>query len=51
MKYVGTVVVNKIIDPKLFLLCTLEEKLSGFFEYEKLNPAAVKTSQVQLKQF
>ena len=46
VKYVGPVVVDKSIDPKLFLLCTLDGKLLlGLFEHERLKPAVIRTSQ------
>ena len=36
-KYVGHVVIHKIIDPHNFLLMTLDGKiLRGLFEYERL---------------
>ena len=46
MKYVGPVVVYKIIDPKSLLQCTLEGKLLlGLFEHERLKPAVIRASQ------
>ena len=43
--YVGPVAVYKIIDPKSFLLCTLDGKLLiGLFEYGKLKPVMTGTS-------
>ena len=57
IKYVGTVVIYKIIDPHNYLLMTLDGKiLRGLFEHERLKPANIRTSQgniqnlVQLKQ-
>ena len=46
MKFVGVVVVYKIIDPKSYLLCTLDGKLLlGLFEHERLKLAVKGTSQ------
>ena len=46
IKYVGPLVIYKIIDPHNFLLMTLDDKiLGGFFEHEKLKPAIMRTSQ------
>ena len=57
IKYVGTVVVYKIIDLHNYLLMTLDGKiLRGLFEHERLKPAIVRTNQgnvynlAQLKQ-
>ena len=57
IKYVGLVMIYKIIDPITCLLMTLDGKiLRGLFEHERLKPANVRTSQgkvnnlVQLKQ-
>ena len=57
IKYVGPVVIYKIIDPHINLLMTLDGKiLGGLFEHERLKPANIRTSQanvqnlVQLKQ-
>ena len=57
IKYVGPVVIYKIIDPHNYLLMMLDGKiLRGLFEHERLNPANIRTSQgnvhnlVQLKQ-
>ena len=56
IKYVGPVVIYKIIDPHNYLL-TLDSKiLRGLFEHERLKPANKRTSQqnvqnlAQLKQ-
>ena len=39
MKYVGPVVIYKIIDPHNYLLMTLDGRmLRGLFEHERLNP-------------
>ena len=57
IKYVGPVVIYKIIDPHSYLLMTLDGKiLRGLFEHERLKPANIRTSQgniqnsAQLKQ-
>ena len=56
-KYVGPVVIYKIIGPHNYLLMTLDGKiLRGLFEHERLKPANIRTNQgnvqnlVQLKQ-
>ena len=42
IKYVGAVVINKIIDPHNNLLMTLDGKiLKGLFKYERLKPAII----------
>ena len=46
IKYVGPVVVYKIIDPHNYLLVTLDRKiLQGLFEHEQLKPATIRTSE------
>ena len=57
IKYVGPVVIYKIIDPNNYLLMSLDGKiLKGRFEHERLKPANIRTSQgnvqnpAQLKQ-
>ena len=57
IKYVGPVVIYKIIDPYNYLLMTLDGKiLRGLFEHERLKPVTIRTSwgnvqnRVQLKQ-
>ena len=57
IKYVGPVVIYKIIDPHNYLLMTLDgRKLRGLFEHERLKPANIRTNQgnvqnlAQLKQ-
>ena len=46
IKYVGPVVIYKIIDPHNYLLMTLDVKiLRGLFEHERLKPAIIRTSQ------
>ena len=45
IKYVGPVVIYKIIDPHNYLLMTLDGKiLRGLSEYERLKPAMLRTS-------
>ena len=57
IKYVGPVVIYKIIDPHDYLLTTLDDEiLRGLFEHERLKPANIRRSQgnvhnlAQLKQ-
>ena len=57
IKYVGPVVIYKIIDPHNCLLMTLDSKLfRGLFDHERLKPTNIRTSQenvqnlAQLKQ-
>ena len=57
IKYVGPIVVYKIIDLHNYLLMTLDRKiLQGLFEHERLKPAILRTSEgninnlVKLKQ-
>ena len=57
IKYVGPVVIYKIIDPHNYLLMILDGKiLRGLFEHERLKPVNIRTSQgnvqnlVQLRQ-
>ena len=46
IKYVGPVVIYKIIDPHNYLLMALDGKiLRGLFEQERLKPAIIRTSQ------
>ena len=46
IKYIGPVVVYKIIDPHNYLLMTLDGKiLRGIFEHERLKPAIIRTNQ------
>ena len=46
MKYVGPVVICKIIDPHNYLLMTLNGvMLRGIFEHERLKPAIIRTNQ------
>ena len=45
IKYVGPVVIYKIIDPHNYLLMTLDGKiLRGLFKDERLKPAMLRTS-------
>ena len=57
IKYVGPLVIYKIVDPHNYLLMTLDGKiLRGLFEFERIKPATLRTSHsnvntlVQLKQ-
>ena len=46
IKYVGPLVIYKIIDPHNYLLMILDGKiLRGLFEHERLKPAIIRTSQ------
>ena len=46
IKYVGPVVVYKIIAPHNYLIMTLDGKiLRGIFEHERLKPAIIRTNQ------
>ena len=46
IKYVGPVVIDKIIDPHNYLLMTLDGRiLRGLFEHERLYPATIRMSQ------
>ena len=46
IKYVGPVVMYKIIDPHNYLIMILDGKiLRGLFEHERLKPAIIITSQ------
>ena len=50
IKYVGPVVIYKIIDPHNYLLITLDGKiLRGLFEHERLKPYNMRTSQGNVK--
>ena len=45
VKYIGPVVVYKIVDPHNYLLMTLDEIImKGNFEHERLKPAIIKTN-------
>ena len=46
IKYVGPVVVYKIIDPHNYMIMTLNGKtLRGIFKHERLKPAVIRTNQ------
>ena len=46
MKYVGPVVIYKIVDPHNYLLMTLDGKiLRGLFAHERLKPTNIRMSQ------
>ena len=46
VKYVGPVVIYKIIDPHNYLLMTLDGvMLRGIFKHERLKPAVIRTNQ------
>ena len=46
IKYVGLVVIYKILDPHNYLLITLDGKiLRGLFEHKRLKPAMLRTSE------
>ena len=46
VKYVGPVVIYKIIDPHNYLLMTLDGvMLRGIFEHERLKPVVIRTNQ------
>ena len=46
LKYIGPVVIYKIIDPHNYLLMTLDGiMLKGIFEHERLKPTVIRTSQ------
>ena len=44
VKYVGPLVIYKIVDPHNYLLMTIDGQLMrGLFEHERLKPAMIKT--------
>ena len=46
IKYVGPIVIYRIIDPYNYLLMTLDGKiLRGLFKHKRLKPATIRTSQ------
>ena len=46
VKYVGSLVVYKIIDPHNYILMTLDGKLlQGLYEDERIKPAVIRTSE------
>ena len=50
VKYVGPVVICKIIDPHNYLLMTLDGvMLRGIFEHERVKPAVIRTNQGNVK--
>ena len=52
IKYVGPVVIYKIIDPHNYLIMTLDGKiLRGLFEHKRLKPAIIRTSQGNIQNF
>ena len=45
IKYVGPLVVYKMVDPHNYLLMTLDGKvLQGLFEFERIKPVTLRTS-------
>ena len=45
IKYVGPVVVYKIVDPHNYLLMMLDRKiLKGIFEHKRLKPTVIRTN-------
>ena len=45
IKYVGPLVIYKIVDPHNYLLMTLDGKiLRSLFEFERIKPATLRTS-------
>ena len=49
IKYVGPLVIYKIIDPHNYLLMTIDgQLLRGIFEHERLKPAVIKTDKVNV---
>ena len=50
IKYVGPLVVYKIIDPHNYLLMTIDGQIMrGLFEHERSKPAVVRTNQGNVK--
>ena len=45
IKYVGPVVIYKIIDPHYLLMMLDGKILRGLFEHERLKPANIRTNQ------
>ena len=46
VKYVGPLVIYKIVDLHNYLLMTLDGKLlNGLFEHERIKPAIIQTSE------
>ena len=49
IKYVGPLLIYKIIDPNSYLLMTIDgQLLRGIFEHERLKPAMIKTDKVNV---
>ena len=52
IKYVGPLVIYKIVDPHNYLLMTIDGKLlRGLFEHERLKPGVIKKRQRQCHLF
>ena len=52
VKYVGPLVVYKIIDPHNYLLMMLDGKLlPGLFEHERIKPTIIRTSEGNIADF
>ena len=50
VKYIGPVVIYKIVDPHDYLLITLDGiMLKGIFEHERLKPTVIRTSQGKIQ--
>ena len=46
IRYIGPLVIYKIVDPHNYLLMTMDGKLlRGVFEHERLKPVVLKTDQ------
>ena len=46
VKYIGPLIIYKIIDPHNYLLMTLDGiMLRGIFKHERLKPAVIRTNQ------
>ena len=49
IKYVGLLVIHKIIDPHNYILMTIDGLLlRGIFEHERLKPAVIKTDKINV---
>ena len=49
IKYIGPLVIYKIVNPHNYLLMTLDGKiLRGLFEFERIKPATLRTSHGKL---
>ena len=47
IKYVGLLVIYKVVDPQNYLLMTLDGKiLRGLFQFERLKPVTIRTIMV-----